>query len=131
MTIRMISNPPPALVQNLMRIDEPNRFKLDELFWKKFVGKQPNWGPLGYITYLRTYSRPIYTKEGVFSHNEEFWETLRRVTEGTFTVLKQQVSNNGQYWDEVEAQEKSQEFYQRMWDFKWLPPGRGLCSERF
>ncbi len=50
-------------------------FKLDEDFMDNFKGKQPDWGPLGHITYKRTYARLI-EKEG---RKEEFWETIRRV----------------------------------------------------
>lgn len=105
-----------------------NRFLLSEEFLSQFRGQQPQWGVLGYVTYLRTYSRPIYNSDGSFHHNEEFWETLKRVTEGTFTVLRQQVRSLGQSWDEEEATQKAEEFYLRMWQFKWLPPGRGLWA---
>jgi len=34
-------------------------FKIDEEFINQFKEHQPNWGPLGYITYKRTYARNI------------------------------------------------------------------------
>ena len=34
-------------------------FKIDEEFINQFKENQPNWGPLGYITYKRTYARNI------------------------------------------------------------------------
>ncbi|MHA2472526.1 MAG: hypothetical protein ACXAES_04760, partial [Promethearchaeota archaeon] len=52
-------------------------FKLDEEFLNQFKGKQPDWGPIGYITYKRTYARIIEDED----RKEEFWETLRRVVE--------------------------------------------------
>lgn len=108
------------------RLEESNRFRLDETFLTDYRGRQPQWGPLGYVTYLRTYSRPIYDDAGHLVRNEEFVDTLERVTNGTFSYLKQQVRSSGQHWDEAEAQVKAAEFFTRMWQFKWLPPGRGL-----
>ena len=34
-------------------------FKLDDQFLEIYKGKQAEWGPLGYITYKRTYARII------------------------------------------------------------------------
>lgn len=108
------------------RLEDSNRFRLDETFLAQYRDRQPQWGPLGYVTYLRTYSRPIYDETGKLVRNEEFVDTLERVTNGTFSYLKQQVRSSGQHWDEAEAQVKAAEFFTRMWQFKWLPPGRGL-----
>ncbi|GAH44949.1 unnamed protein product, partial [marine sediment metagenome] len=44
-------------------------FTLDDNFIAKFIGKQPDWGPLGHITYKRTYARVV---EGE-NRKEEFW----------------------------------------------------------
>ena len=106
---------PPRVV-----IDTDNRFSLDPGFLAQYAGQQPIWGPLGYIVYKRTYARRVGNR------SEEFWETLRRVTEGTFSLLKQQIRSAHRPWDDAEAQRKAQDFYARMWAFKWLPPGRGL-----
>ncbi len=106
---------PPRVV-----IDTDNRFSLDPDFLAQYAGQQPIWGPLGYIVYKRTYARRVGNR------SEEFWETLRRVTEGTFSLLKQQIRSAHRPWDDAEAQRKAQDFYTRMWAFKWLPPGRGL-----
>jgi hypothetical protein len=127
MSLRMISEPSSGTITRpLYSIDDRFRFKLDEGFYKGFVGRNPAWNMLGYVTYLRTYSRALYDAKGEFIRSEEFCDTLKRVTEGTFTILRMQVAKSGQNWDEVEGQEKAQDFFRRMWDFKWLPPGRGL-----
>jgi hypothetical protein len=34
------------------------QFTLNSKFIAQFEGKQPDWGPVGYFTYKRTYSRP-------------------------------------------------------------------------
>jgi len=57
---------------------------------------------------------------------EEFWETLKRVVEGVFDLQKNHVIENGLTWDDARAQKTAKEMYHAMWDFKLLPPGRGL-----
>jgi ribonucleoside-triphosphate reductase len=105
----------------VFEIKEENRFHLDPLFLSSFVGKQPKFGPQGLVVYKRTYARE--KPDGTL---EEFWETAQRVVEGIWSIFKQYVQNANNPWDETEAQDKAQEMYQRLWAFKWLPPGRGL-----
>lgn len=99
------------------------RFYLSDSFISQFKDKQPNWGPLGYITYKRTYSR--VKEDGT---KEEYWETLKRVVEGVFNIQKQHVLSNGLHWDNARSQKTAQEMYHAMWEFKFLPPGRGLWA---
>lgn len=96
-------------------------FVLSGSFMEQFIGQQPKWGPLGYITYKRTYARPI---EG--GRSEEFWQTCQRVVEGVYNIQKIHCRRLGLPWDDRKAQKSAQEMYRRMWDFKFLPPGRGL-----
>lgn len=102
-------------------MNDMRAFKLSTSFLEKFEGKQPNWGPVGYITFKRTYAR---TSD--INGTEEFWETCKRVVEGCYNVQKQHCRRFGLYWDNVKSQKSAQEMFQRMWDFKFLPPGRGL-----
>jgi adenosylcobalamin-dependent ribonucleoside-triphosphate reductase len=95
-------------------------FQLKEDFINHYRGKQPKWGPIGYITYLRTYSR---TNDGV---REEFWQTLKRVTEGVYTTQKKHCEGLNLPWNSAKAQKSAQEMYKYMFEFKFLPPGRGL-----
>jgi len=97
-------------------------FKLDEGFMNDFKGKQPDWGPLGHITYKRTYSRFI-EKEG---RKEEFWETIRRVVEGCYSIQKEHCIKLSLPWSDSKAQRSAQKMYNKIWNFKFLPPGRGL-----
>jgi len=97
-------------------------FKLDADFMAQFKGRQPNWGPLGYVTYKRTYARVI---DGT-NRTEEYWETLRRVIEGCYTIQLNHCRSLKLPWDMRKAQRSAQEMFQLMWDFKFLPPGRGL-----
>jgi len=86
---------------------------------------EPDWGfgVLSYITFKRTYARPL--PEG---GTEEWWQTCRRVIEGMFTIQKAHCKSLGLHWDNRKAQRSAQEAYDRMFDFKWLPPGRGLWA---
>ncbi|NVM37580.1 MAG: fused protease/ribonucleoside-triphosphate reductase [Candidatus Lokiarchaeota archaeon] len=97
-------------------------FKLDEEFLNNFKGKQPDWGPLGYITYKRTYAR-IIEKE---NRKEEFWETIRRVVEGCYSVQKEHCIKLSLPWTDLKAQKSAQIMFNKIWNFKFLPPGRGL-----
>ncbi len=97
-------------------------FTLDEEFLNKFKGKQPDWGPLGYITYKRTYAR-IIEKE---NRKEEFWETIRRVVEGCYSIQKEHCIKLSLPWTDEKAQHSAQIMFEKIWNFKFLPPGRGL-----
>ena len=100
---------------------EARAFKLSSSFLEEFENQQPDWGPVGYITYKRTYSRA--KEDGT---PEEFWETCKRVVEGCYNVQKKHCYRLGLVWDNVKSQRSAQEMFRRMWEFKWLPPGRGL-----
>jgi ribonucleoside-triphosphate reductase (thioredoxin) len=98
-------------------------FKLSPRFLEKYEGKQPNWGfgDLSYFTYKRTYAR--MKADGT---QEEFFDTCRRVTEGVFSTQKRHCKTNRLPWNAHKAQKTAQEFFTRMWQFKFSPPGRGF-----
>ena len=98
------------------------KFTLDESYIDKFRGTQPKWGPLGYITYKRTYARLIEGK----NRTEEFYETARRVVEGVFSIQKEHCFKLSLPWTPAKAQKSAQQMFEKMWNFKFLPPGRGL-----
>lgn len=102
-------------------LEGAEEFKLDTVFLETYKDKQPKWGPVGYITYKRTYAR---TKEDGTS--EEFWETCARVVNGVYQIQQRHCAYYNLYWDLEKAQASAQEMYRRMWEFKFLPPGRGL-----
>jgi ribonucleoside-triphosphate reductase len=97
-------------------------FKLEESFINKFKGKQPDWGPIGYITYKRTYARIIEEKD----RKEEFWETVRRVVEGCYSIQKEHCMKLSLPWSDKKAQKSAQRMFEKIWNFKFSPPGRGL-----
>lgn len=98
-------------------------FSLKDNFIHNYKWKQPAWGPLGYFTYKRTYARPLSA-----SKSEEFWQTVQRVVEGCYVIQKQHCFNYHLPWNERRAQRSAQEMYKRIWEFKFLPPGRGLWA---
>jgi len=97
-------------------------FKLKDSFIENYKDKQPEWGygGLGYTVYKRTYARRLN------GSTEEFWQTLRRVVEGVFTIQKRHCIRNLVPWSELKAQNSAQKMFKLMWEFKFLPPGRGL-----
>ena len=97
-------------------------FKIDDEFINQYKSKQPDWGPIGYITYKRTYARIV---EGE-NRKEEFWETLRRVVEGCYSIQKEHCIKLSLPWSDQKAQKSAQVMFEKIWNFKFSPPGRGL-----
>lgn len=93
-------------------------FRLSQSFLKQYKGTQPNWGPLGRVTYARTYSRTTPTG------SEEWFDTCKRVVEGTVDLQNKHCKKNG--LTNFVTSEDAEDMFRRMWEFKWLPPGRGL-----
>lgn len=96
-------------------------FKLSEHFIDGYRNKQPAWTDFSYFIFKRTYSRPI--GDGKF---EEFWQTLQRVVEGIYQVQKDHCERQKLPWNPQKAQRSAQTMYELMWNFKFLPAGRGL-----
>jgi adenosylcobalamin-dependent ribonucleoside-triphosphate reductase len=98
-------------------------FHLPESFLETYKGKQPEWGELGYITFKRTYARDVG-----HGKTEEYWQTCRRVVEGTFSIQKNHCKSHKLPWKEQKALASAKKMFQLMWEFKFLPPGRGLWA---
>ncbi|TFH31292.1 MAG: fused protease/ribonucleoside-triphosphate reductase [Promethearchaeota archaeon] len=98
------------------------KFRLDPEFIDQYRGKQPEWGPLGYITYKRTYARFNESE----NRTEEFYETAQRVVEGVYSIQKEHCFKLGLPWDHAKAQKSAQRMFEKIWTFRFLPPGRGL-----
>ncbi|MHA1521597.1 MAG: fused protease/ribonucleoside-triphosphate reductase [Promethearchaeota archaeon] len=98
------------------------KFRLDNEFIDLFRAKQPEWGPLGYITYKRTYARYIEAE----NRTEEFFETAQRVVEGVYSIQKEHCNKLGLPWDPEKAQKSARRMFEKIWTFRFLPPGRGL-----
>jgi len=100
-------------------------FKLKDSFIDKYKDMRPNFGfnGLGELTYMRTYSR--VKEDGT---NEKWYETVRRVVEGCYTIQKNHIKENGLGWSEYKSQKSAEEMYDRIFTMKFLPPGRGLWA---
>jgi adenosylcobalamin-dependent ribonucleoside-triphosphate reductase len=100
-------------------------FKLDHAFLISFADKKPNFGynGLGEFVFYRTYSR--LKEDGT---KETFVDMLQRVVEGCYEIQRRHCSSLHIPWTRNKAQKSAQEMFQRMWDFKFLPPGRGLWA---
>jgi len=101
------------------------KFQLSENFVNKYKRKRPPFGfnGLGELVYMRTYSR---IKED--GKNERWWETIKRVVEGTYSMQKNWIDSHQLGWNPWQAQASAQEMYDRMFNMKFLPPGRGLWA---
>ena len=100
-------------------------FKLPDDFIEEYSKKKAPFGfnGLGELVYLRTYSR--LKPDGT---NEKWFETIRRVVEGTYAIQKDQIESLCLGWNEEQAQRSAKEMYSRMFEMKFLPPGRGLWA---
>jgi ribonucleoside-triphosphate reductase len=109
-------------------VDNTKKFHLDEEFLVKYKTKIVDFGfnGLGELVYRRTYSR--VKEDGT---NEQWWETVRRVIEGTFNLLNRHIHQNcikiPPGFDE-QLKKDSMIMYDKIFNFKFLPPGRGLWS---
>jgi len=101
------------------------KFKLSDSFIEKYKNKKPPMGfnGLGDLVYLRTYSR---MKED--GKNEKWFETVERVVNGCYNMQKETVEKHALGWNPYKAQKSAQEMYDRIFNIKFLPPGRGLWA---
>lgn len=103
-------------------------FRLNPTFLEPYAERTPDWGfpvgggnTLGELTFLVKYARR--KEDGT---KERWHETCQRVIEGMYSILKDHCNTNRTPWNEQKAQRSAQDAYERMFTFKWLPPGRGL-----
>lgn len=99
--------------------------KLSESFLAQYRNKQPKWGfgGLGYIVYLRTYSRK--KADGTL---ERWDETVQRITEGNFVIEAKRLAEIGNLTDAKVADlvTEMERFYHLVFNLVMTPPGRGL-----
>jgi len=101
-------------------------FRLPKDFVTEYAKKTPPFGfnGLGEVTYRRSYSR--LKEDGT---NEEWYETVERVVNGTYTMMHTAaIKNEHSPWIEDKAQKSAKKMYDKMFHMKFLPPGRGLYA---
>lgn len=103
-------------------------FTLPDEFIAPYATRKVDWGfpdaagnALGEITFIRSYSR--VKEDGT---KERWHEVCRRVIEGMYSIQKDHCAENRLPWSDTHALRSAKEAYERMFTFKWLPPGRGL-----
>ena len=101
-----------------------HRFKLSKAFVEKYKNIPPPFGfnGLGEVVYKRTYSRVIEEE----NRNEEWYETVERVVNGTYNMQRNWIEHHKLGWNPRKAQRSAQEMYDRIFNMKFLPSGRGL-----
>lgn len=109
-----------------------NRWTINQDTKDAFLKRDVRWGfgELGLVTFMRTYSWERALLPELYGENatgQETWlDCCVRVVEGTFTALRAHTVALGKPWDEDKAQCSAYSMLERMFTFKWLPPGRGL-----
>ena len=103
-------------------------FRLADDFVAGYKDKKPPFGyadvagnSVGEITFLRTYSRK--KDDGT----KETWaEVCERVINGMYSLQKDHAKQNRLPWSDAKAAASAKEAYDRLFELKWTPPGRGL-----
>jgi ribonucleoside-triphosphate reductase (thioredoxin) len=127
---RQLSSSPPALRRS---------YELGEDFISTYRKRAPPFGfnGLGELVYKRTYSRVKEEERGgeekpgaslANARNEEWFETVRRVVEGTYGMQRRWIESHSLGWDDIRARDSAEEMYERIFSLKFLPPGRGLWA---
>ncbi len=115
--------------------DAGNRYRLPVPFVQKYAQMPVSFGfgDLGEFVYRRTYAR----------QGEVWWQTVQRVVEGTMSMWLRELErlNNApalpqmrheQWYPDLpskkEMREIAMDMYDRIFNFKFLPPGRGLWA---
>jgi ribonucleoside-triphosphate reductase len=97
----------------------PSPIRLPETFVRSYAKQQPEWGPLGWVTYKRTYAR---WADKNLTRREEWHETVRRVVEGNLSLDPRR--RTPEVTKELIAEGK--EMFDSIFHLTWTPPGRGL-----
>lgn len=103
-------------------------FKLSDDFVNSYKSRKAPFGytdaagnSVGEITFLRTYSR--LKEDGT----KETWaDVCQRVIEGMYSIQKDHCKSQRLPWNDARAQASAKEAFERLFELKWTPPGRGL-----
>ena len=103
-------------------------FKINDDFIDGYRKKKPPFGytdaagnSVGEITFLRTYSR--LKEDGT----KETWvDVCERVINGMYSLQKEHCKTSRLPWSDTRAAASAKEAFDRLFNLKWTPPGRGL-----
>ena len=103
-------------------------FRLSEDFVATYRDKKAPFGyqdaggnSVGEVTFLRTYSR--LKEDGT---KETWTDVCERVINGMYSLQKEHCKTNRLPWNDQKAQASAKEGFDRLFNLKWTPPGRGL-----
>lgn len=103
-------------------------FRLSDDFIASYKEKKAPFGytdaagnSVGEITFLRTYSR--LKEDGA----KETWvDVCERVINGMYSIQKDHCKSQRLPWNDAKAQASAKDAFDRLFNLKWTPPGRGL-----
>ena len=103
-------------------------FELANEFVESYKAKKAPFGyrdaggnSVGEITFLRTYSR--LKQDGT---KETWTDVCQRVINGMYSLQKDHAKLNRLPWSDAKAAASAKEAFDRLFNLKWTPPGRGL-----
>ena len=94
---------------------------LTQNFLSKYIDKQPPFGQLGLIVYLRTYSRFIPQ----LKRREKWWETCLRVVEYSFSLLPDK-PRKPSYFTPEKQKEEAEALFDNLFNLRGFTSGRTL-----
>lgn len=117
-----------TLVQQPTKNQSMFMFKINDDFIDSYRKKKPPFGytdaagnSVGEITFLRTYSR--LKEDGT----KETWvDVCERVINGMYSLQKEHCKTSRLPWSDTRAAASAKEAFDRLFNLKWTPPGRGL-----
>lgn len=101
-------------------------FQLPDHLVEPYATRRVPWGfgILSEITFLDKYSRTDNPR--CYGEKERWHHTCRRVVEGMYSIQKDWCLEHKLPWIEEKAVRSAMEAFDRLFTFKWTPPGRGL-----
>lgn len=101
------------------------QFVLNSDFIREYKKIKPKFGfnGLGELTFYRTYSR--LKEDGT---NEDWVDCIERVVNTTYNIQKDHILKQRLKWNEEKAQRSAQEMFDRIFNMKFMPPGRGFWA---
>ena len=127
-------------------------FELADEFISSYKVKVPPFGyrdaagnSVGEVVFLSHYSRlycrthgmryvdtgELNTEKGkeqcpCTKQKEQWWEVCQRVINGMYSLQKDHAKSQRLPWSDAKAAASAKEAFERLFNFKWTPPGRGL-----
>lgn len=101
------------------------KFKLSPRFIERYATMTPPFGfnGLGEFVFQTRYARVL--PDG---SKEQWYQTVERVVNGTYNMQRAWIEQHDLGWNPWRAQRSAQEMFDRVFRFKFLPPGRGLWA---